>query len=219
MFGAVWDLDGTLVDTEMNHFAAWKGLLAEHGRELSHDVFRPTFGLRNDDILTGHFGFDAQRDDISALSERKEVLYRASLVNDGVRMLPGARELVEHLHALGSPQAIASSAPPANIALTVDLMGLKDRFAAVVSSEEVARGKPAPDLIFRAAECLGVSPTRVVVLEDAPAGVAAGKAAGARVIAIGATFPTESLSAADLIVDSFEQVLWPAERWDAFFDA
>src|SRR5947209_10156597 len=130
MFGAVWDLDGTLVNTGMNHFLAWQALLREHGRDLSHDAFRPTFGLRNDDILTNHFGFDADRDSIAALGERKETLYRASLVSDGVRMQPGARQLVEHFHALGSRQAIASSAPPANIALTMDLVGLEEYFDA-----------------------------------------------------------------------------------------
>src|SRR5207302_925587 len=106
---------------------------------------------------------------------------------EGVRTQPGARELVEHLHALGARQAIASSAPPANIDLMVQLLGLP--FDAVVSGEEVARGKPAPDIFLRAAERLDLPPARVVVLEDAPAGVEAGKAAGSRVIAIAATFP------------------------------
>jgi HAD superfamily hydrolase (TIGR01509 family) len=217
VFGAVWDLDGTLVDTEMNHFAAWGTLLREHGRDLTHEEFRPTFGLRNDDILVHHFGFAAGEYSIAALGERKEELYRASLVNDGVRMQAGARQLVEHFHSLGSQQAIASSAPPANIDLTMHLIGLRGYFDAIVSSEEVTRGKPAPDLILRAAERLNLPPSRLVVLEDAPAGIAAGRAAGSRVIAIAATFPTETLSAADLIVHSFTEVMWPKEQWKAFF--
>ncbi|MGI8827954.1 MAG: HAD-IA family hydrolase [Chloroflexota bacterium] len=217
VFGAVWDLDGTLVDTEMNHFVAWGALLREHDRALTHEEFRPTFGLRNDDILVHHFGFEAVEDSIAGLGERKEELYRLSLVNDGVRMQAGARQLVEHFHTLGSQQAIASSAPPANIDLTMHLIGLRGYFDAVVSSEEVTRGKPAPDLILRAAERLNLPPCRLVVLEDAPAGVAAGKAAGSRVIAIDSTFATEKLSAADLTVHSFEEVIWTQDRWQAFF--
>lgn len=221
MFGAIWDLDGTLVDTEMNHYAAWRALLREDGRDLTRDEFKPTFGLRNDDVLVRHFGYSGDAARISALSEHKEELFRASLVRDGVRTQPGAHDLVEHLHALGMAghvvrQAIASSAPPANIDLMLRLLYLRDRFAAVVSAEEVAHGKPAPDIVLRAAERLGMPAAHCVVLEDAPAGVAAGRAAGSRVIAIASTFPREALGAADLVVDSFAEVLWPPERWQQF---
>ena len=219
VFVAIWDLDGTLVDKEMNHFAAWRALLRENGRDLTHEQFRPTFGLRNDDILLRHLGFSGDAARIAALSERKEELFRASLERDGIQTLPGARELVEHLHALGARQAIASSAPPANIEAMLRLLGLGDRFSAVVSGEEVRRGKPAPDIFLRAAERLEVPAARSVVLEDAPAGVAAGKAAGMRVIAISAAFPPESLAAADRVVRSFMEVLWPADQWDAFLHA
>jgi beta-phosphoglucomutase len=217
VFGAVWDLDGTLVDTALSHYAAWRELLRAHGRDLTYEEFRSTFGLRNYDILVHHLGFDPDPARIAALGERKEQLFRTALQREGVRTQPGARELVEHLHALGARQAIASSAPPANIALMVRLLGLP--FDAVVSGEEVARGKPAPDIFLRAAERLNLPPARVVVTEDAPAGVAAGQAAGSRVIAIAATFPAESLAAADLVVRSFAEVLWPAEQWEQFVGA
>jgi beta-phosphoglucomutase len=216
IFGAVWDLDGTLVDTESNHYAAWRALMQEHGRELSYEQFRPTFGLRNDDVLVHHLGFEAGNDDLQALSERKEELFCTLLEQGGLRMQRGARELVEHLHGLGARQAIASSAPPGNIDLMVRLMAMGDCFDAVVSSEEVKHGKPAPDIVLKAAARLGLPPSRLVVLEDAPAGVAAGKAAGGKVIAIAAAFPAESLTEADLVVHSFEEVLWSKERWEEF---
>jgi sugar-phosphatase len=99
----------------------------------------------------------------------------------------------------------------------MELLGMRDRFEAIVSGEEVARGKPAPDVFLRAAEHLGLAPARAVVLEDAPAGVAAGRAAGARVIAIASTFPAARLGEADLVVSSFTEILWPLERWERFF--
>jgi HAD superfamily hydrolase (TIGR01509 family) len=163
-----------------------------------------------------HLGFEEDRERIAALSERKEELFRASLERRGLQMQRGARELVRHLHAIGAHQAIASSAPPLNIDVMVRLMGLGEYFDVVVSSEEVTRGKPAPDIVLRATGRLGLPASRVVVLEDAPAGVAAGKAAGCRVIAIEAAFPAESLVSADLIVHSFLEVLWPPARWEAF---
>ncbi len=218
MFGALWDLDGTLVDTEANHYAAWRDLVREHGGELSYDAFRPTFGLRNDDILTRHLGFSGDAAAILTLGERKEELFRASVERDGVRMLPGARELVAHLRALGARQAIASSAPPRNIETMARLLGssIGDIFEAVVSGEEVVHGKPAPDIFLRAAERLGLPPRRCVVLEDAPAGVAAGKAAGSRVVAIAAAFPADSLVAADRVVSSFLEILWSEREWEGF---
>jgi beta-phosphoglucomutase len=223
MFGAIWDLDGTLVDTEANHYSAWRALMQEHGRDLTPEQFRPTFGLRNDDVLTHYLGFGGDVARIAALGERKEEMFRASLEREGIRLQPGAGELVAHLHALGARQAIASSAPPANIALMIRLLPhdksagyFGDDFDAVVSSEEVARGKPAPDIFLRTAERLGLPTRRTVVLEDAVAGVQAGKAAGARVIAIASTLPPERLGEADLVVRSFEEVLWPEERWEAF---
>jgi beta-phosphoglucomutase len=212
-FGAIWDLDGTLVDTEKNHFEAWRRLLAEHGQGLDYEKFRPTFGRRNDDVLVDHFGFDPARISIGDLSERKEEFFRASVEADGVQFLPGALELVQHLSRMSAPQAIASSAPPGNIDLLLRVTGLAGEFAAVVSSEEVVRGKPAPDVFLKAAESLQLPPEECVVLEDAPAGVTAGKAANCRVIAIAATFSAGSLGAADVVVETFADVLWPESRW------
>ena len=218
MFGVIWDLDGTLVDTESNHFRAWQALMRENGRDLTHEQFRPTFGLRNDDILRDHFGFHGDAAAIDALSERKEELFRASLRDDGVRAQRGAHELVLHLRALGAKQAIASSAPSPNIDLMLQMLDVHAHFDAIVSADEVVHGKPAPDIVLRAAEKLGLPPARCVVLEDAPAGVQAAKAAGSRSIAIAAAFPAASLQAAgaDLIVSSFGDVLWPVEEWEGF---
>ena len=219
LFGALWDLDGTLVDTEANHYTAWRALVREHGRDLSYEEFRPTFGLRNDDVLTRYLGFAGDAATLAALSERKEELFRASLRRDGVKTQPGALDLIAHLRALGARQAVASSAPPANITLIVRLLGLEGAFDAVVSGEEVARGKPAPDIFLRAAARIGLEPGRAVVLEDAPAGVAAGKAAGCKVIALVAGFPAEALSSANLVVDTFDDVLWSADHWERFLTA
>lgn len=91
-----------------------------------------------------------------------------------------------------------------------------DVFDAVVSGEEVVHGKPAPNIFLRAAERLGLPPRRCVVLEDAPAGVAAGKAASSRVVAIAAAFPADSIIAADRVVSSFLEILWPEREWEGF---
>ena len=75
-FGAIWDLDGTIVSTERNHFESWRSLMTEEGRDLTYEVFRPTFGLRNDDVLRHHLGFSGNDKTIAALAERKEAFFR-----------------------------------------------------------------------------------------------------------------------------------------------
>ena len=215
-FGAIWDLDGTLVDTERNHYKAWRALLAEHGRDLDYETFRPTFGRRNDDVLTDHFGFDPSANSIADLSEQKEELFQASIEREGVRFLPGALDLVSHFSTMSVPQAIASSAPLGNIELILRVSGIASHFAVLVSSEEVKHGKPAPDIFLKAADHLELPAARCVVLEDSPAGVQGGQAAGCRVVAIEAAFPAAALSAADVVVDTFVDALWPEDRWLGF---
>ena len=98
--------------------------------------------------------------------------------------IPGAAELIDALHAAGVPLAVGSSGPPENVALVLERLWRRDRFTAVVSRADVVRGKPAPDIFLEAGRRLGVPASRCVVIEDAPAGVAAARAAGMRVMAL-----------------------------------
>jgi HAD superfamily hydrolase (TIGR01509 family) len=211
----LWDLDGTLADTEQGHFAAWQALCRQHGRELGWEQFKPTFGLGNSDILRMLIAPDLEDEEVERLSEQKEALFRAE-TGGAVTGMPGALALVHHLQALGVPQAIASSAPPENISFVLRALDLEGVFAAAVSRWQVARGKPFPDIFLRAAAELGAQPERSVVLEDAPAGIQAGRAAGMRTVALASTWPEAALAEADLIVRDLSAVRWPAERWEAF---
>ena len=120
------------------------------------------------------------------------------------------------MHTIEFSQAIASSAPRGNLNFIVSRLPFAPPFDCIVSGEEVAHGKPAPDICLAAAKCLERDPLKCVVFEDAPAGIAAGKAAGCRVIAIAAAFPRDQLAQADLVVTSFNEVLWSEDRWAGF---
>jgi beta-phosphoglucomutase len=206
---AIWDVDGTLVDTAELHFQAWQEICREQGREFTRDDFAATFGQRNPEILRTLFGERFRPEEIAALSDRKEVLYRRA-ASKGVALLPGARRLVEDLHRAGFVQAIGSSAPRANLELILRLTGLARFFAAIVSSEDTQRGKPDPQVFLIAAERLGVVPARCVVFEDAVAGVQAAHAAGMKCVAVRCVGHHSEASlrqaGADLVVDSLEQV-------------
>jgi beta-phosphoglucomutase len=203
----IWDVDGVLIDSAEQHRQAWHRLAAEERVAVSDADFWATFGMRNADIIPRFFGADLTPEQVQALADRKEAYYR-ELLQAQAAPLPGARELLAALHAAGYRQAIGSSAPPENLRVIVDLLGLAPYLDATISGERVARGKPAPDIFLAAAAALGVVPARCLVIEDAPAGVAAAHAGGMRCLAVrraGQADPP-GLAEADLVVDALTQV-------------
>jgi beta-phosphoglucomutase len=208
-WAAIWDVDGTLVDTAELHFEAWQAVSRELGRDFSRADFAATFGRRNPEILRTLFGEGMADDELTALGERKENLYRAAALH-GVALLPGVRSLVKALRHAGFAQAIGSSAPHANLELILRLTGLAPFFSAVIGSEDTQRGKPDPQVFLLAAERLGVAPPRCVVFEDAVAGVQAARAGGMKCVAVRCVghHPEATLrqAGADLVVETLAEV-------------
>ena len=208
-FAAIWDMDGTLVDTAETHFDAWHAVCLESDRDFTRADFAATFGRRNPEIIQYLFGERFDSSGIVRLGDRKEELYRAA-ARKGVAFLPGVRALLEELQRAGFRQAIGSSAPRANLDLILNLTGGAHFFCAVVGMEDTQRGKPDPQVFQVAAQRLGVEPRRSVVFEDAVAGVQAAKAGGMKCVAVRfvAHHSEESLRAAgaDLIVPTLEKV-------------
>ena len=199
----LWDMDGTLIDSAEYHWLTWRDTLAGEGHALTDEQFASWFGQRNDAILRRYFGEGITPAEISRLGEAKEAAYRDMVRGRGIEPLPGVRQWLARLRDTGWCQAVASSAPPANIEVIIEVLGLDGVFDAWVSAEEVAHGKPAPDVFMRAAEKLGVPPARSVVVEDAPAGVEAGRRGGMRTV--GVTSMSRPLDA-DIVVASLEDL-------------
>ena len=202
-YAVIWDVDGVLIDSGEQHRRAWEQLAREEGLPYSDAAFWATFGMRNADIFPRMFGVSGPPERIVALGGRKEAIYRALLAEDAAP-LPGAKELLAALHAAGYRQALGSSAPPANLEAIISLLGLASFLDAIVSGEQVAHGKPAPDIFLAAAERLGIPPAHCLVIEDAPAGVAAAHAGGMRCLAVRRAGQPDApgLDAADALVDA-----------------
>jgi beta-phosphoglucomutase len=211
-FAAIWDMDGTLVDTADLHFQAWVELARCLGYPITRADFAATFGQRNPEVIRRLFSNRYSNAQIADLGERKEELYRAA-ARKGIDLLPGARALLEGLPAAGFLQAIGSSAPLANLDLILELTQTKHFFQAISSAEDTQRGKPDPQVFQVAAAKLGVAPGHCVVMEDAVAGVQAAKAGGMKCIAVAFVghHPESTLrrAGADLVVRSLEQVAVP----------
>jgi HAD superfamily hydrolase (TIGR01509 family) len=208
----LWDLDGTLVDSEEFHWRSWRDTMRPEGVELTYAQFLASFGQRNDRILPAWLGPDVDAARIQRIGEDKETEYRRLAETHGLTPLPGAREWLDALRATGWKQAIASSAPRVNVELMLRVAGLADYFDAIVSAEDVTIGKPDPQVFLRAAAKLGVPPSRCIVVEDAAAGIDAARRAGMR--SIGAK--ANGQLSADLFVRSLAEL--PPDAFDRLLD-
>jgi len=205
ILAALWDMDGVLVESAQFHYEAWKRTWAGLGMELSEHDFRKNFGQRNDTIIRDMLGESVAAETINRLGEMKEQYYRAA-IKGRVEPLPGAIELLSSLRACGFRCAMASAAPRANVELILSELGAYDFFDALVTYEDVLRGKPDPQVYLLAGERAGVPPDRCVVLEDAVAGVEGAKRAGMACLGVTSNHPRQALAKADLVVDSLTEV-------------
>ena len=210
----LWDLDGTLVDSGDYHWRAWSATMGLEGVRLARGDFDATFGQRPDTILSRWLGPDATPDRVARIAAAKEATYRRLVREGGLVPLPGAAAWIERLRRDGWKQAIASSAPRANVDAVVDVLGWEGRFDALVTAEDVTAGKPDPQVFLVAADRLGVPPPRCIVVEDAVAGVEAARRAGMRSIGVGPAQWCEPDIAvptlAGLSGDAFERLLRPS---------
>lgn len=209
-FAAIFDLDGTLVDSYDAHFEAWRTVAGEIGHDLTIGQFASQFGRTNDPILREIFQWIGStvpdREELRALADRKELLFRSSIERD-FPVMEGGRELLNQLHGEGWRLAVGSSAPPDNVALAVAGLDAARLFEVLVHGDDVTHGKPDPEVFLLAAERLGVAPASCVVVEDAPAGIEAARRAGMASIGLASKGRTrEELAAADLVVDSLTEL-------------
>jgi HAD superfamily hydrolase (TIGR01509 family) len=201
--GVIFDLDGLLLDSEQVWDEAREELAKERGGRWSDHAQRDMMGMSSPEwsaYMHDVIGLPEPPEEINVeVVRRLEERYRERLP-----VIPGAQAAVERL-AERWPLALASSSNRELIDLALDLMGVAKYFKATVSSEEVARGKPAPDVYLEAARRLGVDADKAAAIEDSRNGIRAAKAAGMRVVAIpNEHFPPddETLGQADVVLES-----------------
>ena len=203
----VFDLDGLLLDSEQLWDAAREDLARERGGRWHPQAQRDMMGMSSAEwsrYMHDVIGLPEPPEEINAeVVRRLERRYREQLP-----VIPGAPEAVERL-VQRWPLGLASSSNRELIDLALELMGVADEFQATVSSEEVARGKPAPDVYLEAACRLDIDPTRAAAIEDSHNGIRAAKAAGMRVIAVpNQHFPPdeEALAQADVVLETLAEL-------------
>jgi HAD superfamily hydrolase (TIGR01509 family) len=208
----LWDLDGTLVDSEEFHWQSWQRALEQDGVRVTREQFKATFGQRNDRILRGWLGAESSDERITRIADAKEAEYRRLAEVHGLTPLPGAAAWLVRLQEDGWKQAIASSAPRQNVEVMLRALHLERYFDAIVASEDVTRGKPDPQVFLAAAGRLSVLPAHCIVVEDAGAGIEGARRAGMRSIGVSTTITLD----ADVFVRSLEDV--PDDAFDRLIE-
>jgi HAD superfamily hydrolase (TIGR01509 family) len=203
----IFDLDGVLVDSEQVWDAARRQLTEDSDGRWSESATQDMMGMSSTEwsrYMHEELGVKLPPEEISAaVVKRMEELYREHLP-----LIPGACKAVERVAARW-PLGLASSANRPVIEVALELSGLGDFFETTVSSEEVARGKPAPDVYLEAARLLRVDPALCAAVEDSSSGILSAHAAGMRVVAIpNRTFPPseDALKAADAAIPSLHEL-------------
>jgi len=203
----IFDMDGLLLDTETLWHESEVELFRRHGAEFSREDQMQVVGT-SFEITARYFaerlGWPLERG-VELVDEMIGLMHERVQVQ--VHARPGAIELVEGLRGLDGVQlGLASNSPRFLVDDALATAGLTDAFEAIVTSDDVAHAKPAPDIYLLACQRLGVSPSEALALEDSASGVAAAKAAGLTCIAV-PLFVETDVSAADRVIDSLEELL------------
>jgi HAD superfamily hydrolase (TIGR01509 family) len=194
-FGVIFDMDGVLVLTEQAHWESWLVPAGRRGAKLSHATFKSCFGQINADCIPTLFGSGLTAQEVVAIGDEKESAFR-DIVRAKVPLAPGIVELLETLKQLGGRLAVGSSGPRENVELVVNAGGLSDYFDALIDGSQVKCGKPAPDCFLMAASRIDMPAAACAVIEDAPVGIRAAKAAGMLAVGVATTHPAEELKEA-----------------------
>lgn len=201
----IFDLDGVVADSEPLHQVAFQRLFAEQNLRIVDAADWHRFvGTSDRHALVEMLHGQTAQLSVEALLERKGALF-LEILAERDSLYPGVAELIESLSARYR-LAVASGSLRTAIAAVLATRNIRRFFGPTVSVQDVARGKPAPDLYLRAAELVGVAPAACVAIEDSIPGVAAARAAGMRVIAIATTTPADRLTAAHAVVNTHREV-------------
>lgn len=207
--GAVFDMDGVLVDNLDFHLQAFKRFGKEQNRNLTTEQIQSVFGQKNSDMLQALLERNLSDEEISRYENRKEELYR-QLIRPRLRerVVAGLFEWVRELQAEGISLGLATSGPMDNVSMVLDDLDLRRYFDVIITGEQVSRGKPDPETFLLAAQGLKLEPASCVVFEDSFAGVTAALNAGCKCVALATTHTRMELIevAPHLIVTNFQSL-------------
>ncbi len=205
----IFDMDGVIIDSHPIHRSAWRRFLASVGREVSDsDLDFVLDGRKKEDILR-HFLGGLSDAEVIEYGHRKEELFREEALE--LKAVEGLDEFLAKLRQSGLLLAIASSASKSRVKYVLDRLHLASYFHAIITGDDVPKGKPDPEIFRRAADSLGCAYSDVLVIEDAVSGVLAAKSAGMRCLGVASNGRGAALAkaGADHVVTNFVKLPLP----------
>jgi len=208
--GVIFDMDGLIFDTERVYIQLYKKIEPVYGICLPEQAYIDCVGTtrqRTKEIILEYAGSTSL--DYEALKDELDRGFDRYRIEEGLPLKEGARKLIEHLHSLELPLAIASSTSRHIVEGNLEHAGLSDCFSAVVGGDEIEHGKPEPDIYLRAALMLGLPAESLLAFEDSEAGIRSAVSAGMRVAAVPDVKrpPDEVLASAWGVFESLSAVL------------
>lgn len=179
----IFDIDGTLIDSNDAHARSWVAALAERGLQVPYEEVRSRIGMGGDKLLPEVSGLDPGDPAVAVIKARRKVLFKEQYL-PGLRPFPASEELLRWLREQGRRLAVASSAEEDELRPLLRLLGAEELFHATTSSSDAERSKPDPDIVQVALQRLGNPSEEVVMVGDTPYDVAAARAAGIPIIAL-----------------------------------
>lgn len=204
--GVIFDFDGVIVDSHPVHLEAWKTFFNSLGQQIhDEDLSFVREGAKKEEILR-HFLSELTPEEIKLYGAEKEKLFKVRAGN--LKLIPGFTGFLGQVEAAGLPSVVATSGSRKRVEEALDQFKLRSRFRAVVTGEDVAKGKPDPSLFYLAARALHIKAENILVCEDAISGVMGAKQAGMKCLAIATNGRGAKLkeAGADLVVENFTQV-------------
>ncbi len=208
LMGVIFDMDGVIVDSHAAHIRTWRKLFLSLGKSVSDaqlDFVRQ--GIKRQEILR-HFLGDLEEEQVQAHCREKDLLFRSEV--EKIKLIPGSHAMLEDLRSAGVPTALASCGSTARVHDLLSHLRLRNYFTAVVTGDEVAVGKPHPEIFHKAAQQMDIHPAESVVFEDSVSGVQGAKAAGMKCVGIADRRHASELmlAGADHILPDLSGISW-----------
>ncbi len=197
----LFDMDGVIVNSEPLHVAAFQAVLKRYGHDLSDDQYKHHFAGKTDEAgFRQYFDFINEMVELPVIMDEKAKAY-LELAADQLVPYPGVVELISRLASQKVPLALVTGSLRTEAEITLQTFKIAEFFTAVVAAEDITQSKPSPEGYLKGAAALEVDPADCIVIEDAPSGVKAARAAGMRCLAVTTTHSREDLEAATVIVE------------------